>query len=50
MEVRVSGNFKAIIPQTKMCRVFLKDIFQKEYNRQKKFQAIKEVCSELQKQ
>jgi len=33
---RVSGNFKAIIPQTKMCHDFLKDIFQKEYHRQKK--------------
>ena len=36
MEVKVSGNFKAIIPRTKMCRDFLKDIFQKEYHRQKK--------------
>jgi len=33
---RVSGNFKAIIPQTKMCHDFLKDIFQKEYHQQKK--------------
>jgi len=31
----------------KMCRDFLKDIFQKEYHRQKKGQAIKEVCSVL---
>ena len=29
-------KFKAIIPQTKMCHDFLKDIFQKEYHRQKK--------------
>jgi len=36
MEVKVSGNFKAIIPRTKMCRNFLKDIFQKEYHRQNK--------------
>jgi len=50
MEVEVSGNFIAIIPQTKMCRDFLKDIFQKEYHRQKKGQANKEVCSVLQKQ
>ena len=28
------------IPQTKMCRDFLKDIFQNEYQRQKKGQAI----------
>jgi len=36
MEMKVSGYFKAIIPETKMCRDFLKDIFQKEYHRQKK--------------
>jgi len=36
MEVKVSGNFEAIIPWTKMCRDFLKDIFQKEYHRQNK--------------
>ena len=36
IKVKVSGNFKAIIPQTKMCRDLLKDIFQKEYHRQKK--------------
>jgi hypothetical protein len=36
MEVKVSGNFKAIIPQTKMCRDLLKDIFPKEYHRQKR--------------
>jgi len=36
MEVKVSENFKAIIPQTKMCRDFLNDIFQKEYHQQKK--------------
>jgi len=36
MEVEVSGNFKVIIPQTKMYRDFLKDIFHKEYHRQKK--------------
>jgi len=35
IKVKVSGNFKAIIPQTKMCRDLMKDIFQKEY-RQKK--------------
>ena len=29
----VSGNIKAIILQTKMCRTLLKDIFQKEYHR-----------------
>jgi len=34
-----------------MCHEFLKDIFQKEYHRQKKKgQANKEVCSVLQKQ
>jgi hypothetical protein len=45
--VKVSGNFKAIIPQTKMCRALLKDIFQKEYHTtdRKKGQANKEVCS-----
>jgi len=32
MEVKESGNFKAIIPQTKMCRDYLKDIFQNEYH------------------
>jgi hypothetical protein len=36
MEVKVSGIFKAIIPQTKMFRVLLKDIFQKEYHPKKK--------------
>jgi hypothetical protein len=35
-EVKVPGNFKAIIPLTKMCRDLLKGIFQKEYYRQKK--------------
>ena len=35
-EVKVSGNFKVIIPQTKMCCDFLKDIFQKEYHQLKK--------------
>jgi predicted nucleic acid-binding Zn ribbon protein len=50
MQVEVPGNFKAITVQTKMCRDLLKDIFQKEYNRQKKVQAIKKVCSVLQKQ
>jgi hypothetical protein len=50
MEVKVSGIFKAIIPQTKMCRELLKDTFQKEYHRQKKGQANEEVCSVLQKQ
>jgi len=49
-EVKVSGNSKAIIPQTKMCRDFLKDIFQKEYHRRKKDQANKDVCGVLQKQ
>jgi hypothetical protein len=32
IKMRVSGNFKAILPQTKMCRALLKDIFQKEYH------------------
>jgi len=32
MQVEVSGNFKAIIAQTKMCRDLLKDNFQKEYH------------------
>jgi len=50
MQVEVSGNFKAIIVQTKMCRDLLKGIFQKEYHRQKKGQANREVCSVLQKQ
>jgi len=51
MEVKVSGNFKAIIPRTKMCRDFLKDISRKEYHGQKKKgQANKQVCSVLQKQ
>ena len=50
MEVKVSGNFKAIIPQTKMCRDFLKDIFQEEFQGDKKGQANKEVCNVLQKQ
>jgi hypothetical protein len=36
MQVEVSGNFKAIIVQTKMCRDLLKDNFLKEYHRQKK--------------
>jgi len=36
MQVDVSGNFKAIIVQTEMCRDLLKGIFQKEYHRQKK--------------
>ena len=36
MQVEVSGNFKAIIPQTKMCHDFLKAIFQEKYHRQKK--------------
>jgi hypothetical protein len=36
MEVKLSGIFKVIIPQTKMCRDLLKDIFPKEYHRQKK--------------
>jgi len=45
MEVEVSGCLKAIIPQTKMCCDFLKDIFHKEYHRQKIGQAKKEVCS-----
>jgi predicted nucleic acid-binding Zn ribbon protein len=36
MEVKFSEIFKAIIPQTQMCRDLLKDIFQKEYHRQKK--------------
>jgi len=36
MEMKMSSNFKAIIPRTKMCHDFLKDIFQKEYHRQKK--------------
>jgi hypothetical protein len=49
MEVKL-GNFKAIIPQIKMCRDFLKDIFQKENHRQKKGLANTEVCSVLQKQ
>ena len=42
----MSGNFKAIIIQTKMCRDILKDIFQKEYQRQKKFRQTKRcvVC------
>jgi len=31
MQVEVSGNSKAIIAQTKMCRDLLKDNFQKEY-------------------
>jgi len=46
MEVKVSGNFKAIIPQTKMCRDLLKDVFQKKYHRQKKRSATKRcvVC------
>jgi len=48
MQVEVSGNFKVIIPQTKMCRDLLKDIFQKECHRPKKGQAIKEMCSVLQ--
>jgi hypothetical protein len=30
------GIFKAIIPQTKMCRDLLKDIFLKEYHRKKR--------------
>jgi len=36
MEVKVTGNFKAIIPPTKMCPDVLKDIFQKEYHPHKK--------------
>jgi len=36
MDFKVPGNFKAIIPWTKLCRVYLKDIFQKEHNRQEK--------------
>ena len=47
MKVKVSGNFKAIIPQTKMCRALLKDIFQKNSTDRKKGQANKEVCSVL---
>jgi hypothetical protein len=31
MEAKMLGNFKAIIPHTKICRDVLKDIFQKEY-------------------
>jgi predicted nucleic acid-binding Zn ribbon protein len=50
MEVKLSGIFKAIIPQTQMCRDLFTDIFQKEYHRQKKFQANEEACSVLQKQ
>ena len=50
MELEVSGNFKAIIPQTQMWSDFLKDIFQKEYHRQKKGQAKRNVFSVLQKQ
>jgi len=50
MEVEMSGNFKAIIPQTKKCRDVLKDIFQKEYHQKKKGQANKEVCSVFKKQ
>ena len=45
-----SDNFKAIIVQTKKCRDLLKGIFQKEYHRQKKGEANREVCSVLQKQ
>jgi hypothetical protein len=33
-----------------MCRDLFKEIFQKEYHRQKKFQANEEACSVLQKQ
>ena len=36
MEVKVSGNFKDHHSTKKMCRDILKDIFQKEYHRQKK--------------
>jgi hypothetical protein len=39
--VKVSGIFKAIIPQAKLCRDLLKDIFLKEYHRQEKGQANK---------
>jgi len=42
--VKVSGNFKAIIPQTKMCCDLLKDIFQKEYHQQKKKARPKKRC------
>jgi len=49
MEVKMTGNFKVIIPQTQMCHVFLNDIFQKEYHRQKS-QANKQLCSVLQNQ
>ena len=50
MEVEVSGNFNTIIPQTKICRDFLKEIFQKEYPDRKKGQIYKDVCNVLQKQ
>ena len=40
-------KFKTIIPQTKMCRALLKDLFQNEYHQQKKGQANKEFCSVL---
>jgi hypothetical protein len=36
MDVKVSGNFKAIIPQTKICRDMEKNVFLKEYRQQKR--------------
>jgi len=50
MDVEVSGNFKAITPQTKICRNFLKDFSINITTERKKGLAIKEVCSVLQKQ